>query len=114
MKRILIKVGSREIFFRRYVEIMNGIWKLRDRELDVLMMLIYYYDLHWCDRIDQVVFSPEIKGDICKRLGISVNVMNNCISYLRRMGIIIGRSVLRKYLIRFNSVVNINFTLNAG
>ena len=111
MKSIQIYVNNRDIFFRRYVEILNSVLGLRQRELDVLMMLIDYYDLHWCDMVDRIVFSSDIKKEICNRLGISDSILNNCLSSLRSSGIIVGRSVLRKYLIRYNDSVNINFQI---
>ena len=110
-KKIIIHVNNRDIFFRRYTEILNSVLGLRQRELDVLMMLIDYYDLHWCDMVDRIVFSSDIKKEICNRLGISDSILNNCLSSLRSSGIIVGRSILRKYLIRYNDSVNINFQI---
>ena len=110
-KNIVIHVSDRNIFFRRYAEILNSVLGLRQRELDVLMMLIDYYDLHWCDMVDRIVFSSDIKKEICNKLGISDSILNNCLSSLRSSGIIVGRSISRKYLIRYVDSININFAI---
>ena len=69
---------------------------LRDREMDVLAELIYWYN-YYGDMPEDVkqtmVFDYKTRIEIMTKLNIPIEVLNNNISWLRKRGFIAGKTL---------------------
>lgn len=95
---------NRKKFFRQYIEVLKPICDVRDREADVLASLLYQSYLrkdinNLKDRF-KLVFDYDTKIKIQEELNMTTAVLRNCISQLRKKGII-GKDnvILPQYLI---------------
>ena len=102
-KEIKITTDKRK-FFRQYVEVLKPICNVRDREADVLAQLLYQSYLrkdinNLKDRF-KLVFDYDTKIKIQEDTNMTTAVFRNCISQLRKKGII-GKDnvILSQYLI---------------
>lgn len=69
---------------------------LRDREMDVLAELIYWYNYYSdmpTDVRQTMVFDYKTRVQIMTKLDITVEVLNNNISWLRKRGFVVGREL---------------------
>lgn len=96
---MVIPVPCNEVnFYRAYVELLNPIIKLRNRELDVLAQLMYYYNEYRelpKDIRSKMVFDYSTKVKITKALGISMDVLNNNLSELRKKGQVVDNDLIK-------------------
>jgi len=116
MKTVIIKIPSKDVFFRRYTEVMSGIMDVRGKEREILMWLLYYYDEMKNDQQrDEKIFSSNIRKMICKNAGISMASLNNCICSLRYRGIVSGTGhdsrINTKYIVSYSDSYDILFKL---
>lgn len=88
---------------------------LRDREMDVLSELIYWYNYYSelpANVRQTMVFDYNTRVQIMTKLDITVEVLNNNISWLRKRGFVSGRElkfVLPKLVSGSNSNLTFNF-----
>jgi len=113
MKRIIIRITGVENFFRRYVEVFQGILHLRGREAEIFMWLLYHNNSkRGC------FISHEIRRDISTRCNMSISSLNNCICSLRYRGIVVGdgqSSMLnQKHSVSYKVPFTINFEIYEG
>jgi len=99
--RRVVKIPcTRDNFFRYYVELLNPIVKLRKRELDVWAQLLYHNDKYkgLDDEIKfKMVFDYATKAKIANTLDISMDVLNNNLSELRKRKIIVDNKIPKGY-----------------
>lgn len=86
---------TKEEFYRKYYQAINGILKLTNKELSILENLSYRKFL---GQTDKELFSPKNRSAITAELGISKFNFNN---YIKAMAD-------RKILIRVNKQLSIN------
>ena len=102
MEKILPLRTTEKVFFRQYVEILDPLIKLRDKELDVLAELLYYNnklkDIDIKNRW-KLILDYDNKKDIANTLGISVASLGNNLSSLRKKGIIVDNRVVANLLV---------------
>lgn len=89
-------------FFRQYLELINPLFKLRGKELDVLAEFLYYN--HQLKEVPEehrwkVIFNYETKTKIREKLNLSVASMNNNISALRAKKIIRDNKIHKDFLV---------------
>lgn len=104
-------------FYRYYVELLNPIVKLRKRELDVWAQLLWYNNeyrqLEEAVRF-KIVFDYETKAKIAKELKISMDVLNNNLSELRKKKIIVDNKIPKGYQVYLeDNEYNLTFNFKA-
>lgn len=96
---MIIPITCREKeFYRYYTELLNPIMELRKRALDVLAELMYHYqelssypeDIKW-----KLLFDYDTKKKIAEELDISMDVLNNNLTELRKKNIIIDGKLVK-------------------
>lgn len=109
---INLKVTENKLY-SYFVELLNPLLKLPERERKVLgsLLLLYYKNKNNID-IEEKILGVKAKRTIAASLEISEASMNNSISILRKKGCIKGK-VLNKDLIKFpeNNKLKVHYTL---
>ena len=116
-RRIVRIPCSKDNFYRYYVELLNPIVKLRKRELDVWAQLLYYNNEY--KGLDEevkfkMVFDYGTKSKIAKDLKISMDVLNNNLSELRKKRIVTDNKIPKGYQVYLeNNEYNLTFNFKA-
>jgi hypothetical protein len=99
-RAVTVHYRSNQEFFRKYLEAAKSLFYIKDSGLDVLAELLYWNDrfkmLPKKDR-DKITFNYDTKISIMENLGMSKQVLDNTLTYLRKNNIIIGNSISPKY-----------------
>ncbi len=87
--------------FRGYVELLQPIFKLRNREADVFAVLLYFNDQkkdikNIEDRFE-LIFSTKSRKLILEMLDIKDNILQNTLSILRKKGLILDNKIPTKF-----------------
>ena len=116
-RRIVRRPCSKDNFYRYDVELLNPIVKLRKRELDVWAQLLYYNNEYkgLDDEVKfKMVFDYGTKSKIAKDLKISMDVLNNNLSELRKKRIVIDNKIPKGYQVYLeNNEYNLTFNFKA-
>ena len=116
-RRIVRIPCDEDSFYRYFVELLNPIVKLRKRELDVWAQLLYYNNEYkgLGEEIRfKMVFDYETKSKIAKDLNISMDVLNNNLSELRKKGIVVDNKIPKGYQVYLeNNEYNLTFNFKA-
>lgn len=100
-KTIPLQFKSEQQLFRAYVELLQPLLKIRDREADVFSQLLYlnYQKQSITNLTDrfEIIFSPKSKKTICEQLAINDNILQNTLSILRKKKLIINNSIPTKF-----------------
>lgn len=91
MNKIIPVKTTIDKFFREYLEIINPLVKLTNREKDVLaelLLLNYKYKHLESDIRSKIIFDYDSRMLVASKLNMSEASLNNNISYLRKRGII--------------------------
>lgn len=96
-KPITIREKTLPKLFRAYVEILQPILRLRNREADILAQILYYNnekkDIVEGDRFELILSTPYRKK-IKENLNIKDSTLQNSLSILRKKGILKDGKVL--------------------
>ena len=100
-KTIPLTLSSEYQLFRAYIELLQPLLKIRDREADVYSQLLYFNFqkqsiVNLTDRFE-LIFSPKSKKQICENLGINDNILQNTLSILRKKKLIVNNSIPTKF-----------------
>lgn len=100
-KTIPLTLSSEYQLFRAYVELLQPLLKIRDREADVYSQLLYFNFqkqsiVNLTDRFE-LIFSAKSKKQICENLGINDNILQNTLSILRKKKLIVNNSIPTKF-----------------
>lgn len=92
VKNIPLKMSKKGLF-KTYLDFMRPIHKLRNQEIQVVALLLFYNDLYLGDfRLEEdrwrKVFSATVKAAISKELNMTSSVLHNTISSLRKHNVI--------------------------
>ena len=116
-RRIVTIPCSKINFYRYYVELLNPIVKLRKRELDVWAQLLLYNNEYRQLKEEirfKIVFDYETKAKIAKDLKISMDVLNNNLSELRKKKIVVDNKIPKGYQVYLeNNEYNLTFNFKA-
>lgn len=116
MKTIQIKTND-DMFYRQFLETIRSIPpinKLRSRELDVLAEIMRKFDMYK-DYPDEhkiaVVFGTAGRKEICDKININIDSLNNNLSLLRKSKILSNDNNLHSFFrnISFNKKFELNF-----
>ncbi len=88
--------------------------QLRNRELEVFAILLYYYNNKYKAipeaEKNQLIFSYDTRKDLCTLLGnVSDDVMYNILMGLRKRGLITKKSMVKRYILPDYLSFKINF-----
>jgi len=115
MEKILKLKTSEKAFFRQYVQLLNPIIKIRDKELDVLAELLYHNnrlkDIEMKNRW-KLVLDYDNKKEMAINVGTSQASFGNNLTYLRKKGIIVDNQVVSNLLVYPDSSFNLVFKFN--
>ena len=117
MEKILPLKTSEKVFFRQYVQILNPLIKLRDKELDVLAELLYHNNK--LKSIDiknrwKLILDYDNKKDIANDLDMSVASLGNNLSSLRKKGIIVNNKVVSNLLVHPGKEFKLTFKFSVS
>jgi hypothetical protein len=98
MEKIIPIVSNKDKFFRQYVELMNPIFKLNGRELDVLSEIIKMNDS--LVSVDEkfrgkLLLDYDSKRIMCDNLKMSDASFNNNLTSLRKKGLLLGNNLAK-------------------
>lgn len=117
MKRsIKFNYKTEQQMFRAYIELLQPILKLRDRECDVFSQLLFFNYLKKDikdpkDRFE-LIFSTKSKKQIIDNLGIKDSILQNTLSILRKKNLIIDNMIPDKFHIYpTNNNIELTFKL---
>ena len=99
-KKIQIKSSKTKIF-RQYADVLNFLLKIRPKELDVLAKLLEYNDK--LKHIEEehrwkIILDYDTKKEMQASLEMSNAYFDNCITVLRKKGILINNKIMDKPL----------------
>lgn len=101
-KEITLGFNSEQKLFRAYVELLQPIFKLRNREADVFAQLLYFNylkrDIKNINDRFELILSPKNKKQILENLNIGDNILQNMLSSLRKKGLLVNNIIPTKYL----------------
>lgn len=122
MKSFNISNISDRDMFQAYYAILDKKHRLTEMEYKVLAELNYHAylikdevtseSLRW-----RLVFTPEVKNEICEYLDVKTSTLNNALTSLRSKGVIVNNKVISDLLIypsdslfklEFNFRMNVN------
>jgi hypothetical protein len=116
-RRIVTIPCNKINFYRYYVELLNPIVKLRKRELDVWAQLLLYNNEYRQLKEEirfKIVFDYETKAKIAKDLKISMDVLNNNLSELRKKKIVVDNKIPVGYQVYMeDNQYNLTFNFKA-
>ena len=100
-KKLEINTNSRK-FYRQYVALLNPMFTLRSKVLDVLAELLYFNNKlkdipaehRW-----KIIMDHDTKNEIKNNLGISAGSLDNTLSELRKKGILIDNQISENHLV---------------
>lgn len=97
-----IKTTERKIF-HQYLIVTQPFHKIRKREMTILAELLYWrHQLSAVvsddEILDKLVFSAETKDKISKSLNLKNVDLNQSFSYLRKIGVMKGKTLNKKYI----------------
>lgn len=100
-KEITLGFTTEQKLFRAYVELLQPIFKLRNREADVFAQLLYFNylkrDIKNINDRFELILSPKNKKQILENLNIGDNILQNMLSNLRKKGLLVDNIVPVKY-----------------
>lgn len=103
MERKVIPIKTElRTFFRQYVHIMKPVFKLNDRESDILGELMYFnykYRELTEDIRYKIIFDYDTKVEIRVNLGITEASFNNGLTTLRKKGILVDNRLAGNLLV---------------
>jgi len=80
--------------FKAYLQILNPILKLKDKEIEVLSnFLSIWYKNKSNENIDKLLFSTPVRKMVRKSIGMSEASFNNHITMLRKKQMIISKKL---------------------
>ena len=112
MEKIIKIPTTEEKIFRQYLEIFNPIIKLRSKELDVLSQLLYFNDKLKDipeEHRNKILFDYDTKKEMQNKIGLSGAYFDNCLSILRKKGIIINNKLIKNFLFYPDKDVKLTF-----
>ena len=120
IKSIEINSKNPKLFFKQYLQLINPLFNLSEREMSIVALIMYYSHVYRkiedLDNRMTVVFSTSCRADIREELDLSKMYFNNLIFRLRRKGVLEGNLVNRNLYIEIgdnnNYNLNFNFTIN--
>jgi len=88
--------------------------RLRNRELEVFAILLYYYNDKYADipkdKRNQLIFAYDTRVEICTLLGdVSIDTVYNVMMNLRKQGLITKKEIVAKYILPPTDHFKINF-----
>ncbi len=99
-KEIKLGVSDKQKLFRAYVEMLQPVLKLRNREADVFAQLLYLNDekkeLPEVDRFE-IIFSTRYRKIILDNLKMKDASLQNCFSELRKKKLIVNNTIRKDY-----------------
>jgi len=96
---IPIKIGENvKVYFEVVLRIMNPVLKLRDREIEVMALILSIRYINMVkgmniEELDVGLFSIQMRKLMREDLGMSEQSYNNHIKELRKKGLLTGKSV---------------------
>jgi hypothetical protein len=101
-KKVTIPVNtSINSFFKVYIDVINPIYKLKKREKEVLeaFLKIYYSNRGMgYDKINQILFSIDVKKKLRSAIGMSEPSFNNHLVQLRKKRVLKGDTINKAIL----------------
>jgi len=80
--------------FRAYLQILNPVLKLKDKEIEVLSSFIsIWYSNQDKENIDKILFSTPVRKTVRKLIGMSEASFNNHITMLRKKKMIADKKI---------------------
>jgi hypothetical protein len=102
MEKVLNFQTDLKKVFRAYVELLQPVLKLQKRNADVFAEILYLNyvkrNIPYEDRFD-LIFSTSYKKIIKENLNITDAILQNSLSSLRKINLIVDNCVPEKYLI---------------
>ena len=112
MEKIVPIRTKERAFFRQYVQLLNPIIKIREKELDVLAELLYHNnrlkDIEMKNRW-KLVLDYDNKKEMAASVKTSQASFGNNLTYLRKKGIIVDNQVVSNLLVYPDSSFNLVF-----
>ena len=112
-KVITIKSKDAKEFFKQYLELINPFFKLSNREVSIIALIMYYSHIYRnIEDIEHrmtVVFSTSCRASIREELDLSKEYFNNLIFRLRKKGILNGNLVNKNI---YTELTNGSYELN--
>lgn len=107
---------DRRTFFRQYVELLQPLLKIRNREADVFGELLYhtYLKKSISNKTDKfkLVFDSDTRIEIEKKLDISAAVLRNALTQLRDKNLIVNNQIPDLFLVDPESEFSLTFKFN--
>lgn len=103
---------SIEDFFKKYLLVLNEIFRLPKGALSAFAQILYYNDRYKDlpkEERYEMVFSTATKKRICKYLGISGASLDNYLLLLRRKGLLKKSSIIAQYEIYYDTHKDLGF-----
>ena len=115
VKNATINVKIKNFFFR-YIEFLKPFHKLQKQHYTVVALLLYYHyqfskEITNNKILWKTVFDYDTKIKIVEKLNISLAVLDNNISALRKKNIIIGKKLTNNLKFNIGSPVLFNFEI---
>ena len=83
--------------FKAYIQILNPVLKLKDKEIEVLSnFLSIWYKNKSNANLDKLLFSTPVRKMVRKAIGMSEASFNNHITMLRKKQMIIEKKLTNK------------------
>ena len=80
--------------FKAYLQILNPVLKLKDKEIEVLSNFVsIWYKNKGNENIEKLLFSTPVRKMVRKSIGMSEASFNNHITMLRKKKMIIGKNL---------------------
>ena len=80
--------------FKAYIQVLNPVLKLKDKEIEVLSnFLSIWYKNKTNPNIDKLLFSTKVRKIVRKAIGMSEASFNNHITMLRKKEMIVDKKI---------------------
>ena len=80
--------------FKAYIQVLNPVLKLKDKEIEVLSnFLSIWYKNKTNPNIDKLLFSTKVRKMVRKAIGMSEASFNNHITMLRKKEMIVDKKI---------------------